>query len=178
MMRLISRNKLLLLLVLSLLAVAFIYVVLRSGPLASVPVTVFEVQEMPVEPSLFGIGTVEARYTQNIGPTGSGRVLELLVDVGDRVETGQVIGIDMTDEQLEVANRHVDSQMKKFGYTQSNVQFVKGYIEDLESAGIANESVDLVVSNCVINLSPEKERVFREIFRVLKPGGEIGRAHV
>ncbi|MCB0341741.1 MAG: methyltransferase domain-containing protein [Pseudobdellovibrionaceae bacterium] len=102
---------------------------------------------------------------------GTGRDVYLLSQLVG--ETGKVIGIDMTDEQLEVANRHVDSQMKKFGYTQSNVQFVKGYIEDLESAGIANESVDLVVSNCVINLSPEKERVFREIFRVLKPGGEL-----
>jgi RND family efflux transporter MFP subunit len=104
MMCFISRKKLLLLLVLSLLAVAFMYVVLRSGPLASVPVRVFEVQEMPVEPSLFGIGTVEARYTQNIGPTGSGRVLEILVDVGDRVGPGQVIGemdpVDL-DERLD-----------------------------------------------------------------------------
>ncbi|MBU4524921.1 MAG: efflux RND transporter periplasmic adaptor subunit [Desulfomicrobium sp.] len=103
MMSLMSRNKFLLLVVLGLLAGAFIYVVLRSGPLASVPVVVFEVKEMPVEPSLFGIGTVAARYTQNIGPIVSGRVLEILVDVGDRVEPGQVIGemdpVDL-DERL------------------------------------------------------------------------------
>lgn len=102
-MALMSRKKFLLLIILSLMAGAFIYVVLRSGPMASVPVVVFEVKEMSVEPSLFGIGTVEARYTQNIGPVGSGRVLEISVDVGDRVEPGQVIGemdpVDL-DERL------------------------------------------------------------------------------
>ena len=104
MISLMSRKKFLLVVVLSLMAGAFIYVVLRSGPLASVPVVVFEVKEMSVEPSLFGIGTVEARYTQNIGPIGSGRVLKISVDVGDRVEAGQVIGemdpVDL-DERLD-----------------------------------------------------------------------------
>ncbi|MCB0420647.1 MAG: methyltransferase domain-containing protein [Bdellovibrionales bacterium] len=102
---------------------------------------------------------------------GTGRDVYLLSQLVG--ENGQVIGIDMTDEQLEVANRHIEPQMKTFGFSKPNVKFVKGYIEDLESAGLANESVDLVVSNCVINLSPDKERVFREIFRVLKPGGEL-----
>jgi len=101
MMSLMSRKKFLMLVILSLLAVAFLYVALRSGPLAPVAVVVSEVREMPVEPSLFGIGTVEARYTQNIGPTGSGRVLAILVDVGDRVEPGQIIGemdpVDLDD---------------------------------------------------------------------------------
>ena len=86
---------------------------------------------------------------------------------------GQVIGIDMTDEQLEVARRHLLFQMKQFNYTQPNVRFLKGYIEDLESLEIKNNSVDLIVSNCVINLSPDKRRVFSEVFRVLKPGGEL-----
>jgi len=101
MMSLMSRKKFLMLVILGLLAGAFLYVALRSGPLAPVAVVVFEVREMPVEPSLFGIGTVEARYTQNIGPIGSGRVLEISVDVGDRVEAGQVIGemdpVDLDD---------------------------------------------------------------------------------
>lgn len=86
---------------------------------------------------------------------------------------GFVIGVDMTDEQLEVARRHVDSQMARFGFGKANVDFRQGYIEDLESCGIADNSVDVVISNCVINLSPDKERVFSEIFRVLKPGGEL-----
>lgn len=86
---------------------------------------------------------------------------------------GYVIGIDMTDEQLEVARRHVHSQMERFGFKEPNVDFRKGYIEDLALAGIEDQSIDVVISNCVINLSPEKRAVFKEIFRVLKPGGEL-----
>lgn len=86
---------------------------------------------------------------------------------------GIVIGIDMTEEQLDVANRHVDSQMTRFGYDSPNISFRKGYIEDLATAGVEDDSVDVVISNCVINLSPDKQSVFNEILRVLKPGGEI-----
>jgi SAM-dependent methyltransferase len=74
---------------------------------------------------------------------------------------------------VEVARRHRKSQTKKFGYAKSNVDFREGYIEDLRSAGIHDNSIDVVISNCVINLSPDKLSVFREIFRVLKPGGEL-----
>ncbi len=86
---------------------------------------------------------------------------------------GQVVGVDMTPEQLGVAERHRTYHAEKFGYKAPNTKFLHGYIEDLESLGIANNSVDLVVSNCVLNLSPDKRRVFSEIFRVLKPGGEL-----
>lgn len=100
---------------------------------------------------------------------GSGRDCYVLAQlVGP---AGQVIGVDMTDEQLTVARRHLDLQAERFGY--ANVEFVAGYIEDLATAGIADESVDLVVSNCVVNLSPDKPRLFAEIFRVLRPGGEL-----
>ena len=88
-------------------------------------------------------------------------------------EDGMVIGVDMTEEQLAVARRHVVGQTRKFGFRRANVDFRHGYIEDLAACGIADNSVDLVISNCVINLSPDKERVFSEIFRVLKPGGEL-----
>jgi SAM-dependent methyltransferase len=102
---------------------------------------------------------------------GSGRDTFILSKlVGER---GQAIGIDMTPEQLSVAERHLDHHRQAFGYARGNVRLVSGYIEDLAGAGIAAESVDLVVSNCVINLSPDKRRVFSEIFRVLKPGGEL-----
>ncbi len=60
-----------------------------------------------------------------------------------------------------------------FGHPASNVDFVEGYIEDLAAAGVADESVDVVVSNCVLNLSPDKPRVFAEIWRALRPGGEL-----
>ncbi|MFC1807963.1 arsenosugar biosynthesis radical SAM (seleno)protein ArsS [Candidatus Omnitrophota bacterium] len=87
--------------------------------------------------------------------------------------SGHIIGVDMTDEQLEVANKYVDYHTDKFGYDQPNVEFKKGYIEDLGALGIVDDSIDIVISNCVINLSPDKEKVFKEIFRILKPGGEL-----
>jgi ubiquinone/menaquinone biosynthesis C-methylase UbiE len=86
---------------------------------------------------------------------------------------GFVIGVDMTDEQLEVAERHLNTQMKKFGYERPNVEFKKGVIENLKEIGIHDHSVDVVISNCVINLSSDKRAVFSEIFRILKPGGEL-----
>lgn len=88
-------------------------------------------------------------------------------------EKGKSIGIDMTEEQLTVARKYEHTQMKRFGFSQSNVDFKQGYIEDLKEAGIEDNSIDVVVSNCVINLSPDKPRVFKEILRVLKPGGEL-----
>ena len=103
--------------------------------------------------------------------SGSGRDCYLLSRlVGER---GRVIGVDMTAEQLAVARRHVDWHATRYGYGRPNVEFKQGYIEDLESAGIASGSIDVVVSNCVINLSPDKGRVFSEILRVLRPGGEL-----
>ena len=102
---------------------------------------------------------------------GAGRDAFLLSQVvGPK---GFVIGLDMTDEQLSVANQYLSWHMDRFGYSKPNVTFAKGFIEDLQTAGIRDESVDIVVSNCAINLSPDKEAVFREIFRVLKPGGEL-----
>jgi arsenite methyltransferase len=88
-------------------------------------------------------------------------------------EHGKAIGIDMTDEQLAVANRYVDTQTETFGYAKPNVKFIKGDIEDLQSAGIESDSIDIITSNCVINLATDKKKVFKEIFRVLKPGGEL-----
>jgi arsenite methyltransferase len=88
-------------------------------------------------------------------------------------ESGKVIGVDMTDNQLEVANKHIDYHMKKFGYKKPNIEFKKGYIENLKDLDLKDNSIDIVISNCVINLSPNKEDVFTEIFRVLKTGGEL-----
>lgn len=86
---------------------------------------------------------------------------------------GFVIGVDMTREQIDVAKRHLDRQMRRFGYRKPNVDFRQGNIEDLKEAGIADKSVDVVISNCVINLALSKEKVFSEIFRILKTGGEL-----
>ena len=88
-------------------------------------------------------------------------------------ENGQVIGVDMTEEQIAIAMKYQEEQRERFGHNCSNVTFKLGYIEDLKALGIEDNSIDVVISNCVINLSPNKEQVFREIYRVLKPGGEL-----
>jgi SAM-dependent methyltransferase len=116
----------------------------------------------PIPPALEGASVLDLGC-------GSGRDCYVLSKlVGAR---GRVIGLDMTAEQLAVARRHLPWHAQRFGH--ANVDFRDGYIEDLAAAGVADDSVDVVISNCVLNLSPDKPRVFREIFRVLKPGGEL-----
>lgn len=88
-------------------------------------------------------------------------------------ETGSVIGIDMTDEQLDVSRKYIDSYTKTLGYSKPNLDFKKGYIEFLEKAGIEKNSLGMVISNCVVNLSPNKEQVLSSVFNVLKQGGEF-----
>lgn len=88
-------------------------------------------------------------------------------------EKGTVTGIDMTDAQLECARKYVDVYTQSLGYTQPNLRFIKGNIEFLDKAGIADASVDIIISNCVINLSPDKPRVIAEAYRALAPGGEL-----
>jgi arsenite methyltransferase len=103
--------------------------------------------------------------------SGSGRDVYLMAQlVGPE---GEVVGVDMTDEQLATANSHVDWHMRRFGYERSNVSFLKGYIERLDELGLAPASFDVVVSNCVINLSVDKPAVLRGAFDLLKPGGEL-----
>jgi arsenite methyltransferase len=79
----------------------------------------------------------------------------------------------MTDEQLQVARKHVQDYTELLGYSRPNMQFVKGYIENLAEAGIQDESVDMIISNCVVNLSPDKASVIREVYRALAKGGEF-----
>jgi ubiquinone/menaquinone biosynthesis C-methylase UbiE len=88
-------------------------------------------------------------------------------------EEGYVVGIDMTDEQLEVARRHIDYHAEQYGYNEPNVEFRKGLIEKLNDVGLEDNSFDVAISNCVINLCPDKPGAMEEIFRVLKPGGEF-----
>ncbi|RLJ17449.1 methyltransferase type 11 [bacterium endosymbiont of Escarpia laminata] len=103
--------------------------------------------------------------------SGSGRDCYALAQMVG--ESGYVLGVDMTDEQLEVADRHIEWHRDRFGYAKSNVEFRKGYIEKLDELGLKENSFDIIVSNCVINLSPDKEAVLREAYRLLKPGGEL-----
>lgn len=100
---------------------------------------------------------------------GSGRDVYALAQlVGPE---GNVVGVDMTDEQLAVARRHQAYHAERFGY--DNVQFLNGYIEKLTELDLAPGSFDVIVSNCVINLSPDKDAVLDGVRRLLKPGGEF-----
>ncbi len=116
----------------------------------------------PIPPALDGMTVLDLGC-------GSGRDSYVLAQlVGAQ---GRVIGLDMTEQQLEIARSTQGWHAERFGF--ANTEFKQGYIEDLAAAGIADASIDLVISNCVINLSPDKLRVFQETFRVLKPGGEL-----
>ncbi len=102
---------------------------------------------------------------------GSGRDCYVLAQlVGPQ---GYVVGVDMTDAQLAVASEHRDWHTTQFGYTTSNVEFHKGYIESLEDIGLEPDSFDLIVSNCVINLATDKLAVLRGAHSLLREGGEM-----
>lgn len=101
---------------------------------------------------------------------GAGRDVYILSQlVGEK---GYVVGVDFTPEMLQVARKHVDWHMSRFGYSKPNVEFVEASIEDLSQ--LPSNSFDIIVSNCVINLCHNKKAVFQEAFRLLKPsGGEL-----
>lgn len=100
---------------------------------------------------------------------GSGRDVYALAQLVGA--TGQVVGVDMTAEQLAIAKQYQDYHSNKFGY--DNVIFLEGYIEKLDELGLEANSFDIIVSNCVINLSPNKAAVMASVQRLLKPGGEF-----
>lgn len=102
---------------------------------------------------------------------GSGRDVYVLSQLVG--ETGQVVGVDMTEEQLAVAERYRDHHRQAFGLSRDNVEFHLGYIEHLDALDLEDASFDVVVSNCVVNLSPDKETVLQHVHRLLKPGGEL-----
>ncbi len=116
----------------------------------------------------FGCGNPLAfsavREGQVVLDLGSGAGIDLLLAAGRVGPAGRVIGVDMTDEMIVKARENIEAS----GF--SNIEVRKGLIEDLP---VETGSVDWVISNCVINLSPEKPRVFAEIARVLKKGGTM-----
>eukprot|EP01096_Ripella_sp_DP13-Kostka_P002062 TRINITY_DN1272_c0_g1_i1.p1 TRINITY_DN1272_c0_g1~~TRINITY_DN1272_c0_g1_i1.p1 ORF type:complete len:366 (-),score=122.13 TRINITY_DN1272_c0_g1_i1:56-1153(-) len=87
--------------------------------------------------------------------------------------TGLVVGVDMTEEQIKTAQKHVPGHMEAFGFPSPNVKFLLGFIEELDELRLEEKSFDLIISNCVINLSPDKEKVLRQVHRLLAEGGEM-----
>src|SRR5216684_2625392 len=106
----------------------------------------------------------ELKQGETVLDLGSGGGIDVLLSARRVGPTGKAYGLDMTDEMLALAREN----QKKAGI--ENVEFLKG---EIESIPLPNNSVDVIISNCVINLSADKDRVLREAFRVLKPGGRF-----
>ena len=129
-----------------------------------------QTEGIPTEALLasLGCGNPTALAKLNPGETvldlGSGGGIDVLLSAKRVGPTGKAYGLDMTDEMLALANEN----KARAGVT--NVEFLKGEIEHIP---LPDNSVDVVISNCVINLSSDKDRVLREAFRVLKPGGRF-----
>jgi len=129
-----------------------------------------QAQQIPVEAlkASLGCGNPTALAQLNAGETvldlGSGGGIDVLLSARRVGPTGKAYGLDMTDEMLALAREN----QRKAGV--GNVEFLKGEIEDIP---LPDNSVDVIISNCVINLSADKDRVLSEAFRVLKPGGRL-----
>src|SRR6202171_1965294 len=129
-----------------------------------------QADQIPAEAMLasLGCGNPTALARLNAGEVvldlGSGGGIDVLLSAKRVGPTGQAYGIDMTDEMLALANQN------KLKAGVDNVEFLKGEIEHIP---LPDNSVDVIISNCVINLSADKDRVLRETFRVLKPGGRL-----
>jgi SAM-dependent methyltransferase len=127
--------------------------------------------ELPAEAVAASLGcgnpmmVAELREGETVLDLGSGGGIDVLLSARRVGATGFAYGLDMTDEMLELAR----SNAAKAGAT--NVEFLQGIIEDIP---LPDASIDVVISNCVINLSPDKPAVLAEMFRVLRPGGRIG----
>ncbi len=106
----------------------------------------------------------ELRDGETVLDLGSGAGADVLISARRVAPTGKAIGLDMTDEMLELARANATEAGVE------NVEFVRGYLEDMP---LADASVDVVISNCVINLSADKAKVIAEAARVLRPGGRL-----
>src|SRR5690242_21112325 len=130
-----------------------------------------ETDGLPAEAVLASLGcgnptaVADLREGERVLDLGSGGGIDVLLSAKRVGPSGRAFGLDMTDEMLALAQRNAIEA----GAT--NVEFLKGHIEAIP---LPAESIDVVISNCVVNLAADKPSVFREIARVLKPGGRIG----
>ena len=128
----------------------------------------------PVLKVSYGCGTPVGLSTAQPGEVvldiGSGGGIDCFEASRKVGPTGRVIGIDMTDEMLSLARVHAPTVAQNLGYPESNVDFRKGFADAIP---VENDQVDLIISNCVINLAPDKDKVFREMFRVLRGNGRF-----
>jgi arsenite methyltransferase len=130
-----------------------------------------DLDQLPADAVLASLGcgnptaVAELHDGQTVLDLGSGGGIDVLLSARRVGPTGRAYGLDMTDEMLDLARANAAAA----GAT--NVEFVKGHMEAIP---LPDASIDVVISNCVVNLSPDKPAVFGEIFRVLRPGGRIG----
>ena len=122
----------------------------------------------------YGCGTPAGLQTVRAGETvldiGSGGGIDCFEASRLVGQTGHVIGVDMTNTMLEIARRNAPIVASNLGYTASNVEFRKGMADAMP---VEDGTIDLIISNCVINLAPDKRKVFTEMFRVAKPGSRF-----
>jgi arsenite methyltransferase len=143
---------------------------LCCDPITSNLYDVVQARQIPEEALLASLGCGNPTALAQLNPgevvldLGSGGGIDVLLSARRVGSTGKAYGLDMTDEMLALANQN----KQRSGI--ENVEFLKGEIENIP---LPDNSVDVVISNCVINLSADKDRVLREAFRVLKPGGRF-----
>lgn len=122
----------------------------------------------------YGCGTPAGLQTVRAGETvldiGSGGGIDCFEASRLVGPAGRVIGIDMTDTMLEIARKNASVVATNLGYPESNVEFRKGLADAMP---VQDGTIDLIISNCVINLAPDKRKVFQEMYRVAKPGGRF-----